>query len=109
MKALYRGAQRYVSIARLLSALFYAVIALLLISFAVWLAIPFGRNLLLTAIAMLVGLQGAATGVKASELFLSSRPAERPNRQQGRAPVSGRDQGDRDVPRKRGRPDRQGG
>ena len=74
MKTLYRGAQTYVSVARRLSSLFYVAIAHLLIAFALWLACPFGENWLLTSIAMLVFLQGAATGVKASELLLSARP-----------------------------------
>jgi hypothetical protein len=76
MKKLYRGAQTYVSIARRISAAFYFTIAFLLIAFALWLALPFG-NWFLTAIAILVGLQGAATAVKASEIFLSTRPPER--------------------------------
>ena len=44
MKILYRGAQTYVSMARLVGAAFYAAVAILLIAFARWLAIPFGKN-----------------------------------------------------------------
>ena len=77
MKALYRIAQAGVSIARLLSAGFYFVIAILLIAFALWLALPFGKNWILTGIAIFVGLQGAAVGVKALEIFLSTRLPER--------------------------------
>ena len=92
MKKLFRGAQTYVSIARGLSAAFYFAVAVLLIAFALWLAFPFGENWLLTGIAMLVFLQGAATGVKASELLLSARPPERDIRRQERRPTSRRDQ-----------------
>jgi hypothetical protein len=86
MKALYRGAQACVSLARLLSAAFYFAIAILLISFALWLALPFGKSWILTGIAILVGLQGAANGVKAAEIFLSTRPPERTTERQERAP-----------------------
>jgi hypothetical protein len=67
-----------------------------LIGFALWLAIPFGKNWLLTGIALLVGLQGAATGVKASELFLTTRPPERATQRQQR-PQSSRTARDRRV------------
>jgi hypothetical protein len=77
MKTLYRGAEAYVSIARRLSAAFYAMIAILLIAFALWLAFPFGEHWLLTGIAMLVGLQGAAMALKASEIYLTTMPPER--------------------------------
>ena len=82
MKKLYRGAQAYVSIARRVSAAFYFVIAFLLIAFALWLALPFGEHWFLTGIAILFGMQGAATAVKASEIFLSTRPPERAIRPQ---------------------------
>ena len=82
MKVLYRAAQAGVSIARLLSAAFYLVIAVLLIAFALWLALPFGRNWILTGIPIFVGLRGAATGVKALDIFLSTRPHERPDERQ---------------------------
>jgi hypothetical protein len=106
MRRLYRGAQAYVSFARVLSAAFYAVIALLLIGFALWLAYPFDRNWLVTGIAILVGFQGAAMAVKASEIFLSTKPAENSNRQQGHGTISRRDQLRNDAARRRGRPDR---
>jgi hypothetical protein len=77
MKRLYRGAQAYVSIARRISSAFYFTIAALLIAFAVWLAFPFGEHWFLTGIAILVGLQGAAVAVKASEIFLTTKPPER--------------------------------
>jgi fatty acid desaturase len=92
MKALYRGAQAYVSLARLLSAAFYFAIAVLLIGFALWLAFAFGENWILAGIAILVGLQGAATGVKAAEIFLSTRPPERDTQRQERPPSSRRNQ-----------------
>lgn len=93
MKTLYRQAQTYISIARLISAAFYSVIAASLIAFALWLAFPFGEHWFLTAIALLVGLQGAVTAVKAAEIFLSTRPPERSDRQHGRASISRREQG----------------
>ena len=89
MKTLYRRAQTYVSIARRVSAAFYFTIAFLLIAFALWLALPFG-NWFLTGVAILVGLQGAATAVKASEIFLSTRPPERATQQKQRVHPSRR-------------------
>jgi hypothetical protein len=102
MRKLYRGAQAYVSIARRLSAAFYFVVALLLIIFALWLAYPYGESWLLTGIALLVGFQGCATAVKASEIFLSTKPPERTNRP-GRPPISRRDhdRGNETQPRRR--------
>jgi len=100
MKPLYRAAQACVSFARMLSAAFYFTVAILLVSFALWLALPFGKSWILTAIAIIVGLQGAATGVKALEIFLTTRPAERAGQSQQRSPSSpgGRD---RTAPRDR--------
>jgi hypothetical protein len=82
MKALYRGAQTCVSLARLISAAFYCAVALLLISIALWLALPLGQGWLLDILAILFGLQGAAVGVKGLEIFLSTRPPERPDARQ---------------------------
>ena len=62
MKTLYRGAQAYVSIARRLSAAFYFVGALLLITFALWLAYPFGNSWLLTANCDIGGIPGMCNG-----------------------------------------------
>jgi hypothetical protein len=107
MRKLYRGAQAYVSIARRLSAGFYFVVALLLIAFALWLAYPFGESWLLTGIALLVGFQGCTTAVKASEIFLSTRPPERDARRQRRGPPLRRDQaGAEDGQRRRAGPSR---
>jgi hypothetical protein len=74
MKTLYRAAQVGVSIARLIAAAFYFAMAIVLLVFALWLAMPFGSSWFLTAIALLVGLQGAALGVKALEIFLTTQP-----------------------------------
>ena len=82
MKALYRAAQAGVSFARLLSAAFYLTIAILLIGFALWLALPLGQGWLLDILAMLFGLQGAAVCIKGLEIFLSTRPPERPDERQ---------------------------
>jgi hypothetical protein len=82
MKTLYRAAQAGVSLARLFSAAFHLTIAILLIGFALWLALPLGQGWLLNIIAILFGLQGAAIGVKALEIFLSARPPERPDERQ---------------------------
>jgi hypothetical protein len=92
MKALYRGAQAGLTIARLLTTAFYFAVAILLIGFALWLAWPFGRNWFLTCIAAVVGLQGAATGMKALEIFLSTRPPERTAQGQERPRSSRRNQ-----------------
>jgi hypothetical protein len=81
MKTFYRAAQVGILIARVFSAVFHLVIAGLLIGFALWLALPFGESWILTGIAILVGLQGAATGVNALEIFLSTRPPQRPPQQ----------------------------
>src|ERR1700678_3416917 len=86
MKNLFRGAQIYVSIARRLSAAFYFTIAFLFVAFGLWLAFPFGEHWFLTGIAILFGMQGAATAVKASEIFLSTKPPERARHQRGSRP-----------------------
>jgi hypothetical protein len=99
MKSFYCGAQTAVTFARLISAAFYLAIAILLIGFALWLALPFGQGWLLDIIAILFGLQGAAIGVKGLEIFLSTRPPERPPQQQ-RLPAS---PGSRDQAAQRGR------
>jgi hypothetical protein len=70
MKILYRAAQAGVSLARLLSAACHLTIAVLLIGFALWLALPLGQGWLFDIIAILCGLQGAAIGVKGLEVFL---------------------------------------
>jgi hypothetical protein len=78
MKTLYRAAQTAVSLARLFGAAFHLTIAILLIGFALWFALPLGQGWLLDIIAILFGLQGAAVGVKGPEIFLSTRrPDER--------------------------------
>jgi hypothetical protein len=82
MKSFYHAAQIAVSLARLFSAAFYLSIAILLIGFALWLALPFGQGWLLDVIAIPFGLQGAAVGVKGLEIFLSTRPPERSDERQ---------------------------
>jgi fatty acid desaturase len=79
MNSYYRLAQALVSTARIVSATFYAALAILLIAFALWLAFPLGQGWLFDGLALLLGWSGAATGVKAAERFLSTRPAERPD------------------------------
>jgi hypothetical protein len=77
MKVLYRAAEISVLIARVLTAMLYAAIAILLFVLALWLALPIGQSWLLSAIAALVGLIGFAILVKASEIFLTTRSPER--------------------------------
>ncbi len=82
MKSFYHAARIAVSLARLFSAAFYLSIAILLIGFALRLALPLGQGWLLDVIAIFFGLQGAAIGVKGLEIFQSTRPAERPDERQ---------------------------
>lgn len=84
MKSVYRGAQSALSIARLASAAFYGAIAILLIGIATWLVLPPKSSWFLGLIAILVGAKGATFGMKALEIFLSTRPAERPVARQER-------------------------
>ena len=77
MKVLYRAAETSILIARVLAAMLYATIAILLFVFALWLALPIGQSWLLSAIAALVGLIGFAILVQASEIFLTTRSLER--------------------------------
>jgi hypothetical protein len=74
MPTLYRAARGYVSIARLIGAAFYGTIAILTLALAIWLAHPFGASWMWTGLGIFVGLQGAALGFKAAELYLSARP-----------------------------------
>jgi hypothetical protein len=87
MKSFYRAAQTAVSLARLFSAAFYLTIAILLIGFALWLALPLGQGWLFNVLAIFFGLHGAAVGVEGVEIFLNTRPPERPPQQQ-RLPAS---------------------
>jgi hypothetical protein len=90
VKSFYYAAQTVVSLARLLGAAFYLAIATLLIGFALWLALPLGQGWMLDILAAFFGLQGATIGVKGLEIFLSTRPAERPAQPQQRPPSSRR-------------------
>ena len=77
MKVLYRAAETSILIARVLTAMLYAAMAILLFVFALWLALPIGQSWLLSAIAALVGLVGYAMLVRSSEIFLTTRSPER--------------------------------
>jgi hypothetical protein len=79
MKSFYRGAQTAATFARLINAAFHGKLAILFIGFASWLALPFGQGWVLDVLAILFGLQGAAIGVKGLEIFLSTRPPDRPD------------------------------
>ena len=90
MKAVSRAAQATLSTARVISAVFYCSLAIVLIGIALWIAAPRGESLFLDAIALLVGVKGAAFGVKGLELFLSAHPVEQPAARQERLPPSRR-------------------
>ena len=90
MNSFYRFAQALVSTVRLIGAAFYAALAILLILLALWLALPFGQGWLLDGFALLLAWSGAATGVKAAEIFLSARPPQQlARRQEGQESMRG--------------------
>lgn len=82
MNSYYRLAQALVSIANLIGAAFYAALAVLLILLALWLALPPGQGWIRDGLALLLGWSGAATGVKAAEMFLGTRPPQQPVQRQ---------------------------
>jgi hypothetical protein len=82
MKMLYRAAQVSVSLGRLIAAAYYFLIGLLLLAFALWLVLPLGQSWLMMIIAACFALSGCATLVKASEIFLTTKPLERPTKGQ---------------------------
>jgi hypothetical protein len=79
MKFLYRPAQTAVTFAHLVNAAFHGALALLLVGFALWLALPLGQGWFLDVIAIFFGVWGAAIGVKCLEIFLSTKSSERPD------------------------------
>lgn len=79
MRLIYRAAQTSVTIARFLNAAFHFSGAVLLILLALWVQQQFGRNWVLTLVAVLVGFKGALLGVRAAEIFLTTRPPEPPS------------------------------
>jgi len=95
MNSYYRLAQALVSIARIVGAAFYAALAILLIVLALWLALLLGQSWFFDGLALLFGWSGAATGVKAAEIFLSARPPQRPAQRQQHSPLSRRNRDQR--------------
>jgi hypothetical protein len=79
MKQLYRIAQALLSIARLIGAALYATFALLFMWLALWFFLPSGHGEPVFSLTIFFGLWAAMIGVKALEMFLSTRPAERPD------------------------------
>jgi hypothetical protein len=74
MKQLYRIAQALLSIARLIGAALYATFALLFMWLALWFFLPSGHGEPVFSLTIFFGLWAAMIGVKALEMFLSTRP-----------------------------------
>jgi hypothetical protein len=79
VKALYRAIQIAVTIAHAIVAVLYFAFGLLCISVGIWLLFVFGFNWWAVGFGAFLILCGASPLLRGGEIFLSTRPAERPD------------------------------